>query len=215
MEYELINGKSIHIALEGKFRPAYFSPIWFIDHGLIDREEVNNKGRKFSEKYTAFFIGKDVRIECSEVKLSLIGSVTVLSRMLDILKAVLECKLYNELSGAVFAEMFVAKFLNPDDAYKFGDHYVPLKNWYNTLNDPRVVEFTVHGREDKERGIPDTYINVRSVKLKQDNDNNVKICIGIYKMFSKDAFEVTDKFIELLRKQPTDNDDLLTKIYDI
>ncbi len=160
--------------------PGYLQASWLHDIGILNEEEWKSvRVTLLGQNISQFSIGENMQLLCNAERIQIgTNDVTKIDRLVSICQGIIDCfDVENDKFIAVGINTeFLFSFINKEDSIKFGDYFVPFKNWKSLTNTPRVNEFAVTDEAQSSASTPRKGIKFSSVgNVSIKNGDNIPI----------------------------------------
>ncbi len=182
MEY-LKRREAISLVVLCNIEPVFVHNRWMLDRSIITHAEFEvSKKRPMTVGVNAssFSIGESMTVYCDKNRFQIESTdVTAYQRIMDIcLTTIQMCEPSSIVALGINSDMdFV--FTTEEDAFRFGNDFIPLKQWEGYLNTPRVGAFTIQENHKASFDNPRRAINIQSLGANKDEKvPNVRISVN-------------------------------------
>lgn len=137
--------ESISLVVLGSYNPIYIHAKWMYERGIINKSEWDNhKNDVILPHISRFTINDVIEFVCDQNRLQI--------QSLDISHSIRIAKMGSDIINLINIEKLNAlginadmtfTFLNKDDAYNFGKHFIVLGAWTDILQEPRALGFSI------------------------------------------------------------------------
>lgn len=169
------------VILKESKAPGYLQASWMHDMGILNEEEWKNvKNVVLGLNISQFSISDSMQVLCNTERIQVgTNDVTKINRLVSICQGIVECyDIGNDkFSAAGVNTEFMFSFVNKDDSLKFGNLFVPFKNWSLFSENPRVMEFAVTDEARSSVDVPRRNVKFSSVGYKESKKDGPQIQI--------------------------------------
>lgn len=137
------------VILKENKTPGYLQSSWMHDMGILNEEEWNSINAKeivLGYNLSQFKIGDYMQFLCNQSRIQIgTNDITKIKRLVSICLGIISVDVIGKepVSAVGVNSEFLFSFINKEDSIKFGDYFVPFKNWESFTKEPRVMEFAV------------------------------------------------------------------------
>lgn len=207
--------ESISLVIVGQFEPIYLHAKWMYDKGLLTQNEqarLSISDKIISPKLSRFIVEDCFDFLCNENRIQLQSAdISYAARLSKLAKNILSVLSYDNINAiGVNADMDFC-FLNDDDQYNFGKHFVNLNAWDGILDNARAINFTITEQIDTEQGRPKRTLLITT---KAENNPQTIIQIAINNHYSVTSLDDINSAIDLLDKKSQEFRELYATIFE-
>lgn len=182
MEY-LKRRESISLVVLCNIEPVFVHNRWMLDRGIITHAEFEaskNKPMTVGVNASSFSIGETMTVLCDKSRFQIESTdVTAFQRIMDICITTIQMSEPSALVALGINSDMDFVFANEEDAFRFGNDFIPLKQWEGYLNTPRVGAFTIQENHEASFEHPRRAINIQSLGANKDEKvPNVRISVN-------------------------------------
>ena len=139
--------ESISIVVLCNTLPVFIHIRWMSERGIITGQEFADsvdKGFQLNENQSIFQVGSDINVYCDRSRFQIESfDITASQRITDICKGTLSLNQPSAFAAVGINAYMDFTFYTEEDAFRFGNTFVPLDKWDDIIPNPRVGNFTI------------------------------------------------------------------------